>query len=141
MNCVETDSLLSVAEALGDLPERKLAHIAQCAHCRSALNDLGILRAAIAPENLNQHQIERFALAIKPVARRRAADKKRLVLATVLYFLVVSSTLSAAVTLIRTGGQSYPGLLALSFETPLAFVGGLVAVGLARRQARQKRAA
>jgi hypothetical protein len=94
MNCIETDTLLSVAEAFGELPERKLAHVAQCETCRSTLNDLGLLRVALIPESLSADEIDRVALSIQPLAQQRRREERTLAALFVAHFLVVSFTLA-----------------------------------------------
>ena len=111
MNCVETDTLLSVVEVLGDQSERKLAHVAQCATCRAAVGDLVTLRAALAPEEMGALAIERTANAIEPLAHARRKEKLGLLGLTVSYGAVVALTVIVGVAFI--GGMGDAGLLFL----------------------------
>jgi hypothetical protein len=106
MNCVETDTLLSVVEALGDQSERKLAHVAQCATCRAAVGDLATLRAALAPEEMGPLAIERTANAIGPLADQRRREKIGLIGLTVVYGLVVAVTVIIGVAFVGSMGDA-----------------------------------
>ena len=106
MNCVETDTLLSVVEALGDQSERKLAHVAQCATCRAAVGDLATLRAALAPEEMGPLAIERTANAIEPLAEQRRKEKLGLLSLTVVYGVVVAATVIVGVAFIGSMGEA-----------------------------------
>jgi hypothetical protein len=130
MNCQETDTLLSVAEALGEQADRKLAHVAQCATCRSALADLSVLRLAVAAEELSASVLDRAALAIEPLGNARKREKRKLALLFVVQFLVVSFTLAMSVTMLSGPGSNEFGplrtLFALPGAMPLAFLVGLI---------------
>ena len=105
MNCVETDTLLSVVEVLGDQSERKLAHVAQCATCRAAVGDLATLRAALAPEEMGALAIERTANAIQPLADQRRKEKVGLLSLAVAYGVVVALTVIVGVAFIGSLGN------------------------------------
>jgi hypothetical protein len=49
MSCVDTDTILSLAQAAGDDAENKLAHVASCPACRSTLTELATLTQVVAP--------------------------------------------------------------------------------------------
>jgi len=130
MNCQETDTLLSVAEALGEQADRKLAHVAQCATCRSTLADLSMLRIAFAAEELSAPVLDHAARAIEPLGRARTLEKRKLALLFVIQFIVVSLTLAMSMAMISgpgfNGFGALGGLLALPGGVPLAFVVGLI---------------
>jgi hypothetical protein len=130
MNCQETDTLLSLAEALGDQADRKIAHVAQCATCRSTLADLSVLRLALAAEELSAPVLERAALAIEPLGNARKLEKRKLALLFVVQFLVVSFTLAVSMAMISGPGMNGFGplrsLIALPGAMPLAFLVGLI---------------
>ncbi|MEX2283178.1 MAG: hypothetical protein WEE89_11910 [Gemmatimonadota bacterium] len=130
MNCIETDTLLSVAEAFGELPERKLAHVAQCASCRAMLNDLGLLRTALTPESLSADEIDRVTPSIPLLDRERRHEERTLAALFVAHFLVVSFTLAMCLTIIGGFGldmfEQTGVLFAWPKETPLAFAVGLL---------------
>ena len=127
MNCVETDTLLSVVEALGDQSERKLSHVVQCATCRAAVSDLATLRAALAPEEMGAHAIERTANAIEPLAHQRRQEKLGLLGLAVAYGAVVAVAVLASVAFI--GSMGYQGLF-LSGSLAYVTSAGVVAVPL-----------
>ncbi len=140
MNCVETDALLSVADALGDQADRKLAHVAQCATCRSTLTDLSNLRVALAPEELPPHLIDRVAVAIEPLGRQRRHEKPKLALLIVTHFMVVAVAVGMAITLIGAeikGFTSTGWFFVWPSEIPLAY---LAAILITWRSFRSERA-
>ena len=125
MNCVETDTLLSVVEALGNQSERKLAHVAQCASCRAAIGDLATLRAALAPEEMSSLAIEQTALAIEPLAHRRRTEKLSLLGLAVAYGFVVAVSVIVGVAFI--GSMGYQGTF---LGGSVAFMGDAGVVGV-----------
>jgi hypothetical protein len=115
MSCIETDTLLSVAEALGEHADRKAMHIAECSSCRDALADLSEWRAALAPAPLPPQVTAQVAQAVSRLASApHAADqnaqlRKRIAL-TITTAAVVMVTLAAAVSFLQVMLLSYPVL-------------------------------
>ncbi len=113
MNCIETDTLLSVAEALGENAEQKVSHVAQCETCRAELADLAEWRAALAPAPLPPQVTDQVAAAVIHFAAAPTATDQRMVVRrqvahAMITAVVVSLTLAAAVSFLQVMLMSVP---------------------------------